>query len=142
MNSTAQILCLKCKSYFGSEITKGLCSVCFKINGKVDEEIKIEEKKEEIKIDEKKEEIKTVQIEEKKEEKLEIVQSTKPIQTNKSNCWKCQKKVGYLGFTCRCTYIFCGVHRHFMEHNCDFDYKTVERERLKKENPLVVAKKV
>ena len=133
MNSTAQILCLKCKRFFGSEITKGFCSVCFKIEGKGNEEMNIEKKDEEIK---------PAQIEEKKEDKVDIAQSTKPVQILKDQCWKCQKKVGYLGFTCRCTYVFCGVHRHFSEHNCDFDYKTMEREKLRKENPLIAAKKV
>ena len=132
MNSIAQTPCLKCKRFFGSEITKGFCSMCFKFEGKADEDMKVE----------KKEEIKPIQIEEKKEEKAEIAQSTKPVQTNKNNCWKCQKKVGYLGFNCRCTYVFCGVHRHFNEHNCDFDYKTLEREKLRKENPLIASKKV
>jgi len=75
-------------------------------------------------------------VEEKKEEK------TLPKQERKDACWKCEKKVGYLGFTCRCTYVFCNQHRHFSDHNCTFDYKTLERERLLKENPMVAAKKV
>jgi len=91
---------------------------------------------------EKKEENRPVEMEDKKEEIQQVIQDTKPIQTQKDQCWKCKKKVGYLGFTCRCKYVFCGTHRHFSEHNCDFDYKSMERERLSKENPLVAAKKV
>jgi hypothetical protein len=133
MNSTAQTLCLQCKKFFGSEITKGFCSVCFKLEGgKLDIQLNTE----------KKEESRPTQMEEKKEERPVDSQNTKPVQTAKDQCWKCQKRVGYLGFTCRCKYVFCGAHRHFTEHNCDFDYKGMERERLAKENPLVAAKKV
>ena len=131
MNSTAKILCIKCKQFFASEITKGFCSVCYKTEGKMDDNICIEKR------------IETpTPVEEKKEEKVIVEEVKKPIQAAKDQCWKCEKKVGYLGFTCRCTYTFCGVHRHFIEHNCDFDYKSMERERLKKENPLIVTKKV
>lgn len=133
MNSTAQILCTQCKKFFGSEITKGYCSVCFKqVGGKQDIQMDLE----------KKEEIRSNPTEEKKEDTKTDIQNTKPVQIAKDQCWKCQKKVGYLGFTCRCKYVFCGAHRHFTEHNCDFDYKGMERERLVKENPLVAAKKV
>ena len=125
MNSTEKILCSKCKLYFGTIETKGFCSVCYKLEVKtvlpeVDVTNKFEENKEEIKKDEK------------------II----PIQVNKDQCWKCQKKVGYLGFACKCKFIFCGIHRHFSEHNCDYDYKTNERERLRMENPLITSKKV
>jgi hypothetical protein len=116
--------CLKCQSFFASN--EGYCSVCFKIAVQ-NNEIAIPEKKEAV-------------IEEKKEEKIE--EKVLPKQEKRDSCWKCQKKVGYLGFTCRCSYTFCNLHRHFTDHNCTFDYKSLERERLTKENPLVVAKKV
>jgi hypothetical protein len=132
MNSTGKILCSKCKEFYGTEAFQGFCSVCFKIEGKKTEQI------------EKKENIIQENTEEKKEEIVvaETKVESKLIQDKKDQCWKCQKKVGYLGFACKCGYVFCGVHRHFNEHNCDFDYKTVERERLKKDNPLIAAKKV
>ena len=126
MNSTStnKVLCAKCCSFFAS--TKGLCSVCYQVALKNNEVSVIE--KAEIVVDEKKEEI------------VETVK-TLPKQDKKDACWKCQKKIGYLGFTCRCSYIFCNLHRHFTDHNCDFDYKTMERERLKKDNPLVTTKR-
>ena len=35
----------------------------------------------------------------------------RPIQKNKSKCWICKKKIGILGFECRCGYTFCEDHR-------------------------------
>lgn len=68
--------------------------------------------------------------------------SSKPIQVNTQRCFKCSKKVGLLGFRCRCEYVFCGAHRHADGHQCMFDYKTYEREQLSKANQKVVASKI
>jgi hypothetical protein len=34
------------------------------------------------------------------------------------------------------------MHRHVDGHACSFDYKTADREKIAKQNPLVVASKV
>lgn len=57
-------------------------------------------------------------------------------------CQQCRKKVGLTGFKCKCGMLFCGQHRYAEAHNCTFDYKSVERERLAANNPLVQASKV
>ena len=54
----------------------------------------------------------------------------------------CNKKVGLLGFVCRCGGTFCSLHRYSDEHPCDFDFKTAGREQIAKKNPLVVAPKI
>eukprot|EP00301_Raphidiophrys_heterophryoidea_P004029 c11785_g1_i1.p1 GENE.c11785_g1_i1~~c11785_g1_i1.p1 ORF type:complete len:159 (-),score=34.24 c11785_g1_i1:413-889(-) len=63
-------------------------------------------------------------------------------QTNKSRCWTCKKKVGLMGFECKCYYVFCAEHRHAEAHQCPHDYKTEQRQKLKESNPIVVADKV
>ena len=133
MNSATKQLCLKCKSFYGSEIYKGHCSVCYdKISESLSPEIKVNKNQtEEIKED----------IILQNTNTSSVIQE-KPVQVKTDVCWKCEKRVGYLGFTCRCSYTFCNAHRHFSDHNCDFDYKTLERERLRKENPLVASKKI
>ncbi|CAI0549107.1 unnamed protein product [Linum tenue] len=55
---------------------------------------------------------------------------------NKSRCKVRNKKVGLLGFTCRCGDVFCGSHRYAEEHGCSFDVKGMAREILAKQNPL------
>ncbi|XP_053909998.1 AN1-type zinc finger protein 5-like [Cuculus canorus] len=46
------------------------------------------------------------------------------------------------GFDCRCGNIFCGFHRYSDRHNCAYDYKAEAAEKIKKENPVVVAEKI
>lgn len=67
---------------------------------------------------------------------------SRPVQENKSRCWKCKKRVGLLGFPCRCGYSFCDQHRYADTHDCDFDYVTFDREQLSRANQKVVAEKI
>ncbi|XP_042405052.1 zinc finger A20 and AN1 domain-containing stress-associated protein 5-like [Zingiber officinale] len=51
-------------------------------------------------------------------------------------CHMCRKKVGLLGFRCRCGETYCGQHRHPELHTCTIDYNLTGRKRIKCENPL------
>jgi predicted nucleic acid binding AN1-type Zn finger protein len=59
-----------------------------------------------------------------------------------TRCNQCRKKVGLTGFKCKCGLLFCGQHRYAEAHDCGFDYKTAQREKLAAANPLVQAAKV
>ncbi|CAD5211864.1 unnamed protein product [Bursaphelenchus xylophilus] len=66
-----------------------------------------------------------------------------PVSSKKTNrCQVCKKRVGLTGFPCRCGGLYCGEHRYDSAHDCQFDYKTVEREELRKNNPVVVSEKI
>ncbi|CAI4224249.1 unnamed protein product [Auanema sp. JU1783] len=72
-----------------------------------------------------------------------VVASDAPAPVKKANrCLMCKKKVGLTGFTCRCGGLYCGDHRYDKAHNCSFDYKTMEREEIRKNNPVVVSDKI
>ncbi|KAJ4831284.1 hypothetical protein Tsubulata_038029 [Turnera subulata] len=60
----------------------------------------------------------------------------------KNRCEGCNKKVGLTGFACRCGEVFCGKHRYPKDHCCTFDFRTLDRELLVKQNPLVQADKL
>lgn len=61
----------------------------------------------------------------------------------KSNrCESCKKKIGLLGFSCRCGGNYCGMHRYPEKHCCTFDFKAVGKSMIEKENPLVQASKL
>merc|ERR1712001_378885 len=60
----------------------------------------------------------------------------------KNRCFSCKKKVGLTGFTCRCGGLFCSIHRYSDKRECNFDYKELGAEEIRKSNPVVVAKKV
>lgn len=66
----------------------------------------------------------------------------KKVQTDTTRCWSCNKKVGLLGFKCRCDYVFCSMHRYSDKHPCPFDYKAMARANLQKANPVIKGAKV
>jgi AN1-type zinc finger protein 5/6 len=53
-----------------------------------------------------------------------------PIQKNTQKCWKCNKRVGLLGFKCKCDYVFCSNHRLSHAHQCIVDYQNLARGEL------------
>lgn len=72
----------------------------------------------------------------------------------KKQCACCNKRVGLLGFPCRCLNennvpnIFCAGCRiprtkpSDKGHDCDFDYKQLGREIIEKNNPSFRATKI
>jgi hypothetical protein len=52
-------------------------------------------------------------------------------------CCVCRKKLGLLPLKCRCENIFCGQHITAEDHNCEFNYKKDQEEKLKKAMPVV-----
>ncbi|XP_010539118.1 PREDICTED: zinc finger A20 and AN1 domain-containing stress-associated protein 10 [Tarenaya hassleriana] len=63
-------------------------------------------------------------------------------QSPAQRCKVCKRKIGLLGFDCRCGNMFCGLHRHAEEHSCPFDFKEYGRLALAKENPFVGSDKL
>merc|ERR1712137_23076 len=119
-------LCINNCGFYGTQANGGYCSSCFKELGLVStNSSKSEETKSE--------------TEETKIEPEEIDPSK--IQTDTAHCWKCNRKVGLLGFTCKCKYVFCGEHRYSDKHECSFDYKTKGIEDLTKKLERVQDKK-
>ncbi|KAI8463783.1 MAG: transcription factor Tfb2-domain-containing protein [Monoraphidium minutum] len=59
-----------------------------------------------------------------------------------TRCLQCRRKVGLLGFSCKCGGLFCGQHRHAEQHGCAYDFKGAQRARLAAANPLVQAAKL
>ena len=60
----------------------------------------------------------------------------------KKRCSVCKKKVGILGWECKCGKLLCTSHRTPEDHACDFDYRTEGKKRLADANPLVAFSKV
>ncbi|RWS31699.1 AN1-type zinc finger protein 6-like protein, partial [Leptotrombidium deliense] len=63
-------------------------------------------------------------------------------QKKKTRCTHCKVKVGVIGFPCRCGGVFCANHRYANEHKCNFDYKELGAEEIRKSNPKVVGEKI
>jgi len=65
-----------------------------------------------------------------------------PSKPKKRKCGVCKKKIGLTGFTCRCGGLYCPIHRYGDKHNCQYDYATEERNKLRKDNPVVQDEKI
>lgn len=71
-----------------------------------------------------------------------VVSTEKEAVVVKNRCGCCRKRVGLMGFTCRCGTTFCGAHRYPEEHGCSFDFKGEGRDAIARANPVVKADKV
>ena len=62
---------------------------------------------------------------------------------NKLKCAECNIKLNITNnVECNCGKILCYTHRYHNTHKCNYDYKTIEREQLAKQNQKVVHDKV
>lgn len=126
------IPCANQCGFFGNPLTDHMCSKCYR-----DLHPKQEEKKLEEKVNTKVTTADAVLTETPVES-----QPTKKVQTDITKCFNCSKKVGLLGFKCRCDYVFCSTHRYSDKHDCSFDYKTAGKAQLAKANPVVQGSKI
>ena len=69
------------------------------------------------------------------------MESIKNIFKN-NRCDFCNKKYGLIPFECRCGGEFCNEHRYSFMYYCEFDHTSLERERLRQSNPMVIQDKV
>ena len=60
----------------------------------------------------------------------------------KKRCHVCRKKVGLTGFDCRCGGHYCSLHRYSDTHECTFDYKEHGKDKIRKDNPVIVGEKI
>ncbi|KAG7016927.1 Zinc finger A20 and AN1 domain-containing stress-associated protein 7, partial [Cucurbita argyrosperma subsp. argyrosperma] len=65
-----------------------------------------------------------------------------PLPDVPNRCRSCNKKVGLMGFRCKCERTFCGIHRYPEKHDCCYDFKSIGREEIAMANPVVKADKV
>ncbi len=61
---------------------------------------------------------------------------SKPTKTESSNTRcnfeSCNKRFGVIPYECKCGFKFCAKHRHDFEHNCTYDRKLDDSNKLKK----------
>lgn len=124
-------LCTKGCGFWGSETFEGMCSKCYKV---AHPELIPKPKHWRARLKSARVKLRAV-----RRFRLSIVKES--VQTNKTRCWTCKRKVGITGIECRCKFVFCGKHRYPDEHDCSFDFKQQHRRKLEKENQRVEGSK-
>jgi predicted nucleic acid binding AN1-type Zn finger protein len=76
--------------------------------------------------------------------KNEIIneKSVKQKSKNRCNYDTCKTKLNLIPFECRCSMNFCTEHRLPENHKCSFDYKTLGKSQIEKNNQKVIAEKI
>jgi hypothetical protein len=125
--------------FFGSTATKNMCSGCYRDFLKEAHAAPAAEDKVVLAT----EQLPAAQISASTSSAAPAVEAASVAKAAPANrCASCRKKVGLLGFPCRCGGTFCSLHRYAEKHACDFDFKAAGREKIAKNNPLVVAAKI
>lgn len=57
-------------------------------------------------------------------------------------CQVCRKKLVMNAFQCKCSKIFCLTHLFPHEHQCTFDFKSANKDRLTLFNPKIISSKM
>mmetsp|Transcript_64164 Transcript_64164/g.74578 ORF Transcript_64164/g.74578 Transcript_64164/m.74578 type:complete len:168 (-) Transcript_64164:2-505(-) len=154
-DASKPVLCVTCKQFFGNKMTEGLCSKCHRDNtnkaktstetqamtliskaSAVSNEDTLSQVKSNLKEESKSDVVVSNETKEIKEEKAP------EKQVDLTRCFSCSKKVGLLGFKCKCESMFCRTHRQPEMHECSFDFAKAGKERLAKENVAVIAAKI
>lgn len=65
-----------------------------------------------------------------------------PLRKKRCTAHDCRKRVGMMGFKCRCGGVFCEAHRYPESHSCEFDHKASERRKIADDNPVVRGNKL
>jgi len=60
----------------------------------------------------------------------------------KKKCFNCNKKLGLIPFDCKCSNTFCIRCRLPSDHKCNYDFKLEGKEKILKDNPVVIADKI
>jgi hypothetical protein len=53
----------------------------------------------------------------------------------------CKKKLVLTDYSCKCGIVYCSAHRNDTVHDCPFDWKSENHDKLNKNMPLVNGKK-
>ena len=86
--------------------------------------------------------IKNVKLMNKPDLKENIKHNT-DIKIKRCGVKDCNRRIGITNsFECKCGQITCIAHRYPKDHQCTIDHKQIAKDKLTKDNPVVIADKI
>ena len=64
------------------------------------------------------------------------------IKKDDITCFICNKKLKLTSIECKCGNYYCKIHKNEIVHNCNFNYRLQEKDRLEKCLPIINARKI
>lgn len=117
-NQSTSKLCVVCSKFYGNEESQYKCSGCFKASS-----------------------ASAQTIVNKPVEAVKVV--TAPVEAvDTSRCSTCSRKVGLLGYACKCGKVSCAQHQLPEEHSCTFNYREEGSKKLTTQLEKVKTKKI
>ena len=63
------------------------------------------------------------------------------VEGNIQKCAVCNKRLGFIYTTCKCQKVLCPLHKGLSDHQCMYDYKIEQIQKLK-DMPLLTPTKL
>jgi len=135
----SSVKCVGQCGFFGNPLTDNMCSKCYR-----DSKAKLAPPAPLVQpvISSPEKPVEKMEVEPSPVEPPKEVLPTKEVQSDTTKCWTCKKRVGLLGFKCKCSYVYCSKHRYPDQHPCDFDFKAEGKKLIEKNNPVVKGMKI
>lgn len=142
-------LCISDCGFYGDFLTNDMCSVCYKKTLQPIDTTSIDDESmncstSSIRDSDSEDDDSDIRVEATDSDiRVEATDSDIRVKaTDSDKCHVCKKRIGLLGFTCKCSGRYCALHRSSFDHQCTYDHAKEAKRLLEIQNQKVENYKV